>query len=175
MDIKGLKTLNHIGTFVFRILGCVIPLFILIRFFIYDRDSYIFLTVVLLTNIWIIAVLILAELLYRNTVVGLEHGNYGSAKTWTLIGIFLGFIAGIVPFLIFIISYVSFDDAVRTKHFSNLNSKYPQQIIQIKNCYNCKRKIPFDSRLCSYCGSPQAPARQNTNPQPQSSEREIKS
>jgi hypothetical protein len=166
MDIKGLKTLNHIGTFLFRIFGCILPLYIMISYFIYHRDSYIFMTIILLTNIWIIVILVFAELLYRNTVVGLDQGKYESAKTWTFIGIFLGFIASIIPFIIFIISYVSFDDAIRTQHFGHSNYKYPQQLNQIKYCNNCKRQIPFDSRLCPYCGVQQSPIHPHKRPPP---------
>jgi hypothetical protein len=164
MDIKGLQTLNHIGTFVFRAFGCILPVYLMLVDFIYYSDSYIFIPGIIITNIWIIGIFILAEFLYKNTVVGLDYGDYESAKTWILIGIIIGFIGGIIPIIIFIISYVSFDDAVRTQYIDNSDYEYPQQLNQIRYCNNCKRQIPFDSRLCPYCGFQQVPANQNKIP-----------
>jgi hypothetical protein len=152
MDIKGLKTLNYIGTFLFRLLGSLPPLFILISAILYDRDSFAFPSIVMITVIWILAIIIIGEFLYRNTVWGLEDGNYDAAKTWIFIGIFAGIMGGIIPFIIFVISYVSFDEAVRRHEndpgkFNNLRKVNP-----ITHCPGCTRQIPNDSKLCPYCG-----------------------
>jgi hypothetical protein len=38
---------------------------------------------------------------------------YDAAKKWILIGMLFGLVVGIIPFIIFLISYVSFDDALK--------------------------------------------------------------
>jgi hypothetical protein len=64
--------------------------------------------------LWLCIILIFTALLFNYTVLGLDRGNYKAAKSWTLAGIIVGFAGGILPLIIFIISYVSFDDAVRS-------------------------------------------------------------
>jgi hypothetical protein len=161
MDIKGLRTLNHIGVFLFRLIGCIIPLPLLVGSIFFR--SYVVMSIAI---IWIILILITAEILFRFTVVGIDRGNYGSAKFWTLIGIFVGIAGGIIPIIIFIISYVSFDEAIRTQIYGPHYYGYYQQPSSIKNCNGCRRQIPFDSKLCPYCGVQQIPMRPYNQPPP---------
>ncbi len=161
MDIKGLRTLNHIGTFLFRLIGCVIPLPILVGSIF--NENYVCISYVI---IWIILILITAELLFRFTVVGLDRGNYESAKFWTMIGIFVGIAGGIIPIIIFIISYVSFDDAIRTQQYGPAYQGYYRQPSPLKYCNSCRRQIPFDSKLCPYCGVRQITMKPYNKPPP---------
>jgi hypothetical protein len=152
MDIKGLRTLNRIGVFLFRLIGCIIPLPLLVGSI--KTENYVWMGYAI---IWICLILITAEVLYRFTVISIDRGNYQSAKFWTLIGIFVGVVGGIIPIIIFIISYVSFDDAIRTLYYSPNYQGYYQQLNPIKYCNSCGRQIPFDSKLCPYCGVHQSP------------------
>lgn len=165
MDIKGLRTLNHIGVFLFRLIGCIIPLPILVGS--YKSENYVWMSYAI---IWIILILITAELLFRFTVVGIDRGNYESAKFWTMIGIFVGVAGGIIPIIIFIISYVSFDDAIRAQQYGPAHYGYPQQPSPIKYCNSCRRQIPFDGKLCPYCGVRQItmqPYNKSPHPKPE--------
>jgi hypothetical protein len=119
-------------------------------------------------TIWLSVIFILGFLLFRYTVIGLDRGEYDKAKTWTLIGAIVGLLGGIIPFIVFIISYVSFDDAVQTYQMDKTLYENTQKQTQIRFCSGCRRKIPFDSRLCPYCGvrtSPTHPLRK-TRPLP---------
>ena len=179
MDIKGLRSLNLIGTILFCIIGIAL---ISVQYFqlsyyrdvqseieemINDptisnnsRDSKYTLCIGLLI-LWLFIILIFTSLLYNYTVKGLDRGNFKAAKTWTLIGIIVGFAGGIIPLIIFIISYVSFDDAIRTQQYSQMQYGYQPYSIPIRYCIKCKRQIPPESRLCPYCG-----AHQDTMEQP---------
>jgi hypothetical protein len=70
-----------------------------------------------------------------------------------LIGIIVGFAGGIIPLIIFIISYASFDGAIRTQQYGQMQYGYQPYPIPTRYCIKCKRQIPPDSRLCPYCGA----------------------
>jgi hypothetical protein len=105
--------------------------------------------------LWIIIIIIFTMALYNFAVRGLDKGNYKVAKNWTLVGIIVGFAGGIIPLIIFIISYVSFDDAIRNQQFGQMQYRYPSYPMPVRYCIKCKRQIPPDSRLCPYCGANQ--------------------
>jgi uncharacterized membrane protein len=131
MDIKGLRTLNLVGTVLFCILGIISAAMIYIRTYLYMSapipwegpfgssesngvsDSQFF-SLMMLVILWLCVIIILTIILYIYTVKGLDRRRYKDAKFWTLIGCIFGLAGGIIPFIIFLISYVSFDDAVRT-------------------------------------------------------------
>jgi hypothetical protein len=61
----------------------------------------------LLLSIYIVIQLI------RKAIIGINKRIYDTAKKWILIGMLFGLVVGIIPFIIFLISYVSFDDALK--------------------------------------------------------------
>ena len=69
--------------------------------------------------VWIIIVGYFAYLLYKNTVVAMDNGNYELVKRWTLYGMIVGFLfgGGILTCALFLISYISIDDALRPKYW----------------------------------------------------------
>ena len=163
MDIKGLRTLNLIGTILFAIIGSIMVLvYTMWVNIIFNRtiltstasDSG-YNTCVVLIFIWFSILFIFESLLYKYTVIALDLGNYKQAKRWTLVGIIVGFAGGIVPLIIFIISYVSFDEAIRNQ------PKVHQYPSGNRYCNRCGKKIPFDSKLCPYCGLKQLPFPKN--------------
>jgi hypothetical protein len=175
MDIKGLRTLNLVGTILFCIIGIVLVSAQYYQLSQYrevqreigdlmggtpdsdnSRDSEYDFCIGLLI-LWLFIILIFTTLLFNYTVKGLDRGNYKAAKGWTLVGIIVGFAGGIIPLIIFIISYVMFDDAIRTEQFGRTYYGYPHPPYQFKDCNNCKKQIPSDSKLCPYCGVQQSP------------------
>ena len=122
MDIHGLRTMNLVGTIIFGIFGVLMPLFIALFFgfmlwiFPSGALSAVFFTICLA---WIIVVVFLTYQLYENTVIGLDRGNFAQVKRWTLIGMICGFIfaGGILTFILFLISYISIDDAIWPKFY----------------------------------------------------------
>ena len=165
MDVKGLRTLNMVGVILFCLIGFLIAIVYfynyLTLFRVFGRDTTV---CTIIYFIWMFILIISTILLYKYTVVGLDHENYESAKHWTLFGIIVGFMGGIIPFVIFIISYVSFDDAVRRTQMEQIPHGYYQQPILPKGCSSCKRQIPYDSMLCPYCGIRQIPPPQLYRP-----------
>lgn len=175
MDIRGLRTLNLLGTISFCLIGFLLAsaqLYQIITIAYHFPDSDFSICMGLLA-LWYCIIIVFTICLYNYTVLGLDRGNYKVAKQWTLIGIFVGFAGGLIPLIIFIISYVSFDDAIRIAHSYPL---YPQPA-PIRFCISCKRQIPLDSKLCPYCGVKQSaipppsrsttPPRQSIKPKPE--------
>jgi hypothetical protein len=175
MDIKGLRSLNLVGTILFCIIGIALVSVQYIQLSQYreaqreiedtmgiiagsdnSRDAEYNLCIGLLI-LWLITIVIFTIFLYNYTVLDLDRGNYKAAKQGTLEGIIVGFAGGIIPLIIFIISYVSFDDAVRTHKYGPAYYGPPQPQFQIGFCVGCKKQIPFDSKLCPYCGAKQPP------------------
>ena len=162
MDLKGLRTLNLVGTILFCLIGLffMVAIFSNLIYYHYNApsqfgDSLEFSSRFIVTLIIILVIyFIITALLYRFTVLGLDRGEYKTAKRWTLIGIIVGLLGGIIPFIIFIISYVSFNEALRIHEMAQANYGYPGQpgMAQMYNCVRCRRTIPADSRLCPYCG-----------------------
>jgi hypothetical protein len=160
MDVKGLRTLNLVGTILFCVIGLLIVSAYYIQLTRYSearneiehmlspeggpdstRESeYSFCKGLLL--LWLCIIIIFTLLLLNYTVFGLDRGNYTKAKSWTLIGIIVGFAGGILPLIIFIISYVSFDDAVRSK----VMPPYPYQ--------QAEPSGPGEALFCRFCGKP---------------------
>ena len=131
MDIKGLRTLNLIGTILFGIFSILLPIIYLpILFFISTIENNQFTFVCMSIIIcWIIFIIYLVYQLYKNTVLGLDLGNFEAAKRWTLygalMGLFLG--GGLLTLIVFLISYASFDEAIRPKYYYPPPGYYPYQ------------------------------------------------
>jgi len=167
MDIKGLRTLNLVGTILYCLIGSFLA-------FVYYYETYSVYTIfnrditgcTISLIIWISILISFTIELFMKTVVGLDRGDYKTAKQWTLVGIIVGFMGGIIPLIIFIISYVSFDDAVRTQQFGPPYYSYYQQPGQLRYCISCRKQIPVDSRLCPYCGRQQLPIHSYPTPPP---------
>jgi hypothetical protein len=167
MDVKGLRTLNYIGTTLFGLIGGLLAF---INYYNYvssisfvEKDVSV---CKILTIIWFCILISFTILLYKYAVYSLDRGEYRTAKTWTLIGVFVGFVGGIIPLIIFIISYVSFDDAIRTQQLDQTQYSHSQQISEIRYCNSCRRQIPIDSNLCPYCGVQQSPIHPHRKPPP---------
>ncbi len=187
MDIKGLRTLNLVGTILFCIIGITLVSVQYYQLYLYreaqreigdliggvggalesdnSRDSKYAFCIGLLI-LWLFIIIIFTILFYIFIVKGLDRGNYKAAKEWTLVGIIVGFAGGIVPFIIFIISYVSFDGAIRNKQLDQTQYSYSQQFGQARYCKSCRKQIPFDSNLCPYCGVQQSPLNPYRKPPP---------
>ena len=161
MDIKGLRALNLIGTILFALIGCLLPVSYSVGTLVFYNN-----TCRTILFVWFCIILIFALLFYRFTVIGLDRGEYKAVKQWTLVGIIVGFMGGIIPLIIFIVSYVSFDDAVRNQFYGPVYHYYPQPQSQIRYCNSCREQIPVDSRLCPYCGEQLAPMRSKRNRPP---------
>jgi len=123
MDLASIKTMNIVGTILFIIPAVILAIILAFGaslFFFFDPTGggAVCLTIAVLI---IVTILVLAFLIYRNTVTELELGNYDKAKRWTLYAaiaaIITGFssVIGWITFALFLISYVSFDDALRPK------------------------------------------------------------
>lgn len=173
MDIRGIRTLNLVGTIVFAIFGLAVPiiysfLFGLIWWFAPGEGIFTVCVAILLA--WIAVIAFLTYSLYNNTVVGLDRSNFQAAKRWTLIGAIMGFIfaGGIITFVIFIISYVSFDDAVWPKPYYYPPPGYypypppypygppypPQQPTGINPCPNCGQPLRYITKYNKwYCNN----------------------
>lgn len=169
MDIKGLRTLNLIGTILFCLIGLFFMFAIFSSLFYYHYNaptqfggSLEFSTRFIGTwTIFLAIYFIITALLYRFTVLSLDRGEYKSAKRWTLVAIFLGLLGGVIPFIIFIISYATFNEALRNQQRNQAYYYYWEQKGHKYPCAHCQRTIPIDSRLCPYCGVKQYKTRAN--------------
>lgn len=162
MGVKSLRNMNLAGTILFALIGGLLissNFYSVYRYSIEFPEHYDSSLCITLLLIWSLIIIIFSILLYNYAVVGLDRGNYVSAKRWTLIGIIVGFAGGIIPLILFIISYVSFDDAIRDEKLGQTQYSYSHQPRSAKYCHNCRRQIPFDSKLCPYCGKQQSSVR----------------
>jgi heme/copper-type cytochrome/quinol oxidase subunit 2 len=166
MDIKGLRNLNQVGISLFLFIGFLLAGSQWYQMSRYQRvlpeEDYS--GCFTLIMIWMIILVVFSVLLYKYTVLELDKGNYTTAKSWTIVGIIVGFAGGIIPLIIFIVSYVSFDDAVRTAKYGPMPPAIPPFPTPVRYCIECKRLIPPDSRICPYCGVSQGgmdPGRKN--------------
>jgi Na+/proline symporter len=174
MDIKGLRNLNLIGIIILCLFGLLFGYVVISSLFDYftnppsqlgySTEQSIRYTTLLI--IFLSIYILIPVLLYKFTVRGLDRGEYKSVKRWTFLGIFLGFFGGVIPPILFIVSYVSFEDAIRSQQNNHAHqNSYPRQI-QARICNFCRRQIPNDSRLCPYCGRTQLRKTKDTRPPP---------
>jgi hypothetical protein len=175
VDIKGLRTLNLAGTILFGLFGIGLPLFYFYYFSsLYYRysfspfDEYMSICLVVLV-VWMIIITILTYLLYHNTVLGLDRGDYEAAKRWMLIGAVVGFLfaGGVVTLIIFLIGFVSADQAIWSGSYyappayygsyPPLSPQYqtpyamPKHPISWSPCTNCGRLVSSSWITCPYC------------------------
>jgi hypothetical protein len=124
MDIKGIRTLNLVGTILFGLFGVLTPIaymgYLFFGFWMFFEDQFGLLCLTIIVC-WIIFVLFITYMLYQNTVVAIDKRKFQLAKRWVLYGAIAGFFlgggvsVGIITLIIFLISYVSFDDALRPR------------------------------------------------------------
>ena len=169
MDIKGIRQLNLIGTIIFALFGCGIPLFYM-SFFgwmstlgpMHEGDNpfgwcmFVFL-------IWLIIVIALTVLIYDNTVKTIDQGDYEKAKRWTVYAMVLAFLFGgsILTLLLFLISYISFDDALRQLQWSQYGQyAQPHYAYPPQQQYGYGYQRPPPQPPPNYPGYAQAPAQQ---------------
>ena len=121
--------------------------------------------------VWIIIIAFLAFKIYQNTVLGLDRGDFLTAKNWTLYGAIIGFIFGgfnWIILIIFLISYVSFDDALFPKPYYYAPPGYypyqppysygppypPQQPTGINPCPRCGQPLRYVNKYQKwYCNN----------------------
>jgi hypothetical protein len=131
LDIKGLRTLTLAGTILFGLFNVLAPLVIAVVYipllmFGFEESSDIFSICIVILICWAIVMIFLTYMLYKNTVLGLDRGDFVTAKRWMLIGAICGFIfggtsgLGIVTLIIFIIAYTSTDEAVRALYYPQI-------------------------------------------------------
>jgi hypothetical protein len=134
MDIRSLRTLCLVGTVLFGIFGIIIPVFYFIMFlpfigFMFSEsgsgDYIMFCSIILLC--WIIVIVFLVYMLYQNTVLGLDRKDYVVAKRWMMIGAICGFVfgGGVITLVIFLIAYISIDDAIKAMYYYPPPAYYP--------------------------------------------------
>jgi hypothetical protein len=110
----------------------------------------------------------------------LDRGDYDSAKRWMIIGAIAGFIStglsaiGLITFLIFLIAYVSADEAIRSSYYpppprgyqyppppvygphtqqlkSHVSVEEQRKTVSWSLCPNCGRKVASSWIVCPYC------------------------
>jgi hypothetical protein len=109
MDLKGIRTLNLIGTILFPLFSFGIVL-IYLPFFLFTPGFQIdefFNLYFGFAAVWIVIIIFLTYMLYHNTVEGLDRKQFHQAKRWSLVGTFSGFFLGGGPIVV-IIFYVSY-------------------------------------------------------------------
>lgn len=129
MDLGTIRTLNLVGTILFALFGVLTPLIYLGIFgmaLVFGSEAGLFAICLTILIVWIIIVVYLAYMLYQNTVKAMDSGNYELVKRWTLYGMILGFLlgGGILTLALFLISYISIDDALRPKYWGYPPSPY---------------------------------------------------
>lgn len=172
MDVKGIRTLNLIGTILFALFSIAMPMiyipFILFVSFNENNDfMLVFLTIMIC---WIIFIIYITCMLYRNTVLGMDLGHFEEAKKWVLYGIVLAIVPAfnLIVLIIFLVSYVSIEDAIRPKYYPPPPGYYPpppyyetayhptgpqyQQSSQVSGfCPKCRRPVEANWKYCINC------------------------
>ncbi|UCG68724.1 MAG: hypothetical protein JSV09_13105 [Thermoplasmata archaeon] len=156
--------------------GVLIPLFFIFPFgfmFWMAPGEEFFTICFTIIVVWILIVAFLTFMLYQNTVIGLDQGNFHNAKKWALYGAIMGFFLGgtgglgIITFIIFLISYISFDEAVWPKPYYYPPPGYypfpppyygpqypPQPSGQTTLCPNCRQPLKYMSEYKKwYCNT----------------------
>jgi hypothetical protein len=128
MELSTIRSLNVIGSILFGIFGGLIAVYIGFWFSFllwiptgsggpeFETFTFICLTMLLL---YVFLIVFLAITLYRNTVKALDEGDFVRAKRWSLYGAILGMIfgGGLITFILFILAYVFFDEALAPKYY----------------------------------------------------------
>ncbi len=156
MDIHGLRTLNLVATVIFVIFSFLIPIILLIVFgfaFLLSPVTGYFIICIAILLVYIVLIGFFAHLLYQNAVLGLDRGDFEKAKKWTLYGMIVGFFFGgtWITLIIFLISYVSFDEAIWPKTYYYPPPTYPHQAPQYAG-YPYPPQQPLPTYPCTTCG-----------------------
>ncbi len=134
MDLHGIRTLNLVATILFGIVSVIIPMIYFPVFgfmFFMSGNSLLSSVCFVILLVWIIGMILLTYYMFTNTVRTIDNGEYDIAKRWTLYAAIKGFIfglgsVGIIVLILFIISYVSFDEAIRRQFYLQTYGYYPQ-------------------------------------------------
>ena len=159
MNIHDIRTLNLVGTILLLIFGIIIPIIYLFWFgFIFwmarPDGIYISLCLIILF-VWIMVVAFFGFKIYQNSVLGIDREDFQTAKNWTLYGAIIGFIFGgfnWIILIIFLISYLCFDDALYPKHYYYPPPYYPYPP-QYPYGPIHSLQYPIPSYPCTTCGS----------------------
>jgi len=128
MELSTVRSLNVVGCILFGIFGVLISAYIgfwlsFLFWIPFGREDTSFSTFAMvcftILILYIFLIVFLAITLYRNTVRTIDEGDFVKAKRWTLYGAILGMFlgGGILTFLLFILSYVFFDEALAPKYY----------------------------------------------------------
>jgi len=121
MDLQTIRTLNKVGSILFGILGSFIPILYsgIFGFILFMEGGGFAMVCITIMIVWLFFIIFMAYMLYQKTVVALDRGEYDTVKTWMIGGAILGFIfgGGIITLAIFLIAYVSFNDALYPKYY----------------------------------------------------------
>jgi hypothetical protein len=76
---------------------------------------------------WAILITYLGAKLYINTIQGIDQRRYDDVKKWTIIGMVVGFLfaGGIISFIIYLVSLISIDEAIRIEYYGYSYPPYP--------------------------------------------------
>jgi hypothetical protein len=168
MDLKGIRTLNLIGTILFPLFSIGIVLIYLPFFLIIPGlqiDEFLNIYFFSFAAVWIVIIIFLTYMLYRNTVEGLDRKQFHQAKRWSLVGTFSGFFLGGGPIvvIIFYISFTVIHEEIHPRyHFPpfgyypppyGYGGSYPQpqQPLQYQQPYS---QYPSNGMSCPNCGKP---------------------
>jgi hypothetical protein len=172
MDIRGIRTLNLAGTILFALFSIGIAMFYLPIFIFFPFNEGSDLTMICITILvcWIIFIVYLTYMLYKNTVLAMDEGQFETVKRWTLYGIFFGIFlgGGLIVLLIFLISYASIDEATRPRYYYPPPMYYPpppaygtgyqqpatphQQPNYARSfCPKCRRAVEANWKYCPNC------------------------
>jgi hypothetical protein len=172
MELKGVRTLNLIGTIIFPIFSIGIVV-IYIPFFLPLpglRIEEFFNICFSFALVWIVVIIFFTYMLYRNTVAGLDKGDFRRARQWSLFGMFSGFLLGGGPIvvIIFFTSYSFIDDVTRPRYYRPPPGFYPppygfggpyqrppmpysQYPTYGMSCPNCGKPIEENWKYCPSC------------------------
>ena len=156
MDIHGIRTLNLVGTIIFAAYSLIVPIIgvfifgFLVFLAPFNELSLICFAILLL---WIVLIGFFTFKLYDNTVSGLDRGEYETAKRWIVYGAVMGFIfgGGWITLILFLISYISFDEAVWPRYYYPSPYYYPYPPA---NPYGPSYQQPAQNYPCTNCGQP---------------------
>ncbi len=126
MDLGTVRTLNVVGTVLFGILTMLAPVagfFWIGMILFWSPDTSYFILCLTAILAWVIIFGFLTYKLYQNTVVSLDKGNFALAKQWTLYGVIMGVILGILftpaflIFIVFLIAFIALESELRPKYW----------------------------------------------------------
>jgi heme/copper-type cytochrome/quinol oxidase subunit 3 len=130
LDIKDIRRMNLVGIIFFTLFGGMVV--IMSSYSIYlsykhslEFDNFIDYSRDLNMTMILLGIIVISSiLLYKYTVVGLDRGNYKTAKRCLIIGIIFGWIGWFIPSIVFYKSYRAFDNAIKQDNKIGVNNTY---------------------------------------------------